>query len=204
MVNETDTEWRELFYQETDPLTRSHMLQEKGNARMQELFRKRHPRKVNPQAEDVYLQVFFELIRFSKDGRSRQTSTAASLRQLKALLERFGFNTRELADQEKDPEIYWELRNALRRFLEVTDKESYGRRFMGMIRLKKEEQLQHACIEVWHILHGMELLTRNVALDELRQPAEVVTKAIQDEYNAHDEGASARMHHVMLAMKARS
>lgn len=233
--------WLADYYTQTSPAIRSRIVEAQGTRQMQELFRKRHPRRRKPEGEDVFLQTYFELIRISRDSQPRM-STAAALRLLRTLLERLGFDTRtpqayadfmkspaenrilppalsepsavrqepsEDADSPLSPAatpvlLYWELRNALRRFLEVTDSDAYGKRFMGMIRLKKDEQLQHACIEVWHILNGLEKLSKGIAVEELSQPAALLSAAILDEYLAHDEGAAARMHHVMLTMKARS
>ena len=83
--------------------------------------------------------------------------------------------------------LYWEYRNAARRYFATTASKGYGRKVFGIIAANEEDRKKRSCADAYEMSIG---LARRLALDE---EMTLFSDAVRDEYSCYDAAAAERL-----------
>lgn len=171
--NDFDTE---AYYSETDPAKRSAMLNSSedlpGYSLRRKFFLLRHGTDRGGITTDKYLwqcvnlSTFYSNVFFLKRKRS----------EIIKILREMGFSGD--ASPEEENALYWELRNALRRYIETTKAPGYRRKVFGLVSAKDSERNAQLCGDMWKISCGL------AEKYDLRRELLPLLRAANDEYLA--------------------
>ena len=95
--------------------------------------------------------------------------------------------TRETYGEEGTAALYWEYRNAARRYFATTASKGYGRKVFGIIAANEEDRKKRSCADAYEMSIG---LARRLALDE---EMALFSDAVRDEYSCYDAAAAERL-----------
>ena len=89
--------------------------------------------------------------------------------------------------EEEDRILYWELRNAIRRYFGTLSAPSYGKKLFGTLSAKDDERIARMEEEAWKLSYG------NAVKFDLVEESELFCRAADDEYREyfHSETALA-------------
>ena len=82
--------------------------------------------------------------------------------------------------------LYWEIRNAAKRYFSTCSGKSYRRKFFGLMSASEEEQVYQTCRDAWEMSYGV---ARKVGLED---EMAVFCQAVRDEYAATGDKAAER------------
>lgn len=155
-MQEIDSRWRE-YYGITDPVKRREFLDELlveygiEYEFARELYDIRFRDKKRPQSEvDRYL---YSAIVFLSVERAGGIFKKGHIKEIKKCLSDMGC---DLADTEqKKCLLYWEMRNAMKRYYETCNSPSYRRKFFGIVKSSDSEKRYFRLYESWHMSVGV-------------------------------------------------
>lgn len=182
------------YYQETDPDQREKIFsglkeqtdREEAFARAaRELFDRRHTDpKRKGQRVDTFLWNMINLVIVAKSAR---VFARRSRRETLEALASMEGQTRETYGEEGTAALYWEYRNAARRYFATTASKGYGRKVFGIIAANEEDRKKRSCADAYEMSIG---LARRLALDE---EMALFSDAVRDEYSCYDAAAAERL-----------
>lgn len=184
----------ETYYSKTDPDQREHILdglqvqtkREEDWARAAgELYQRRHEdQKAKGQKPDRFLWNMINLVIISKSARF---FAKRSRRETIEALDAMEGKTRETYPDVGEGAIYWEYRNAARRYFATTSSKGYGRKVFGIISANENDRKLRSCADAYDMSIG---LMRRLGLDK---EMALFTDAVRDEYACYDAAAAERL-----------
>ena len=184
--------WQE-YYIQLEPDRRKELLHrllkeeadDGANAVRQKLFSLRYMEegKTEPSVDRWrwacvnFVQVF-STSRFLKRGGRKE---------VEQFLDSSGYREALSAGERGETALYWEIRNAAKRYFKTCMGSEYRRSLFGLLSPNSSDQKRQMCLEVWRMTEGLE--KRLGMQEELK----LWTKAVQDEYRTTDPSAPARL-----------
>ena len=184
--------WQE-YYIQLEPDRRKELLHrllkeeadDGANAVRQKLFSLRYMEegKTEPSVDRWlwacvnFVQVF-STSRFLKRGGRKE---------VEQFLDSSGYREALSAGERGETALYWEIRNAAKRYFKTCMGSEYRRSLFGLLSPNAADQKRQMCLEVWRMTEGLE--KRLGMQEELK----LWTKAVQDEYRTTDPSAPARL-----------
>ena len=184
--------WQE-YYIQLEPDRRKELLHrllkeeadDGANAVRQKLFSLRYMEegKTEPSVDRWlwacvnFVQVF-STSRFLKRGGRKE---------VEQFLDSSGYREALGAGERGETALYWEIRNAAKRYFKTCMGSEYRRSLFGLLSPNASDQKRQMCLEVWRMTEGLE--KRLGMQEELK----LWTKAVQDEYRTTDPSAPARL-----------
>ena len=184
--------WQE-YYIQLEPDRRKELLHrllkeeadDGANAVRQKLFSLRYMEegKTEPSVDRWlwacvnFVQVF-STSRFLKRGGRKE---------VEQFLDSSGYREALSAGERGETALYWEIRNAAKRYFKTCMGSEYRRSLFGLLSPNASDQKRQMCLEVWRMTEGLE--KRLGMQEELK----LWTKAVQDEYRTTDPSAPARL-----------
>ena len=184
--------WQE-YYIQLEPDRRKELLHrllkeeadDGANAVRQKLFSLRYMEegKTEPSVDRWlwacvnFVQVF-STSRFLKRGGRKE---------VEQFLDSSGYREALSAGERGETALYWEIRNAAKRYFKTCMGSEYRRALFGLLSPNASDQKRQMCLEVWRMTEGLE--KRLGMQEELK----LWTKAVQDEYRTTDPSAPARL-----------
>ena len=184
--------WQE-YYIQLEPDRRKELLHrllkeeadDGANAVRQKLFSLRYMEegKTEPSVDRWlwacvnFVQVF-STSRFLKRGGRKE---------VEQFLDSSGYREALSAGERGETALYWEIRNAAKRYFKTCMGSEYRRSLFGLLSPNASDQKRQMCLEVWRMTEGLE--KRLGMQEELK----LWTKAVQDEYRTTDPSASTRL-----------
>lgn len=189
---EQDSIWDE-YYRELKPEKRrmiyndiihSKAEDDGANAYRRHLYELRHRDPKNPkhQVDRFMLQFLIMPSFFYEKGRKRK----ADLRGIRRAIAAMEVNKADELSEPQKAALYWEIRNAARRYLETCKKDKYGSRLFGFVKSSEDRRAEMSCSEFWRMSIG--IARRFEIEDEMR----LLSDALVDEYALFDEEAAER------------
>ncbi len=192
----------ENYYQEMDPDQRKKIfLSLQGQADQEEtfakaageLFDRRHTDpKGRGQKVDTFLWNMINLVIVAKSAR---VFARRSRRETLEALASMEGKIRETYGSEGEAALYWEYRNAARRYFATTASKGYGRKVFGIIAANEEDRKKRSCADAYEMSVG---LARRLALDE---EMTLFSDAVRDEYSCYDAAAAERLDEYSLSRR---
>lgn len=106
---------------------------------------------------------------------------------MEQFLDSSGYREALSAGERGETALYWEIRNAAKRYFKTCMGSEYRRSLFGLLSPNASDQKRQMCLEVWRMTEGLE--KRLGMQEELK----LWTKAVQDEYRTTDPSAPARL-----------
>ncbi len=188
---EQSAKWN-MFYRELDPKKRLQMFDELqmtepddgANAYRKMLLDARYRDPKEPDHEvDRFLWECLNLPYLYKSSKLMSFGTKKEARKvMKTLLQEEAVDYGEAGEKA----FYWEMRNAVKRYLSTCSSKNYRRKLFGLMSATEEEKLHQTCKDMWEMSFGV------AARAGLEEEMKVFCQAVQDEYAALDDGAAAR------------
>ena len=125
----------------------------------------------------------YETSRFFKRGARREVTQ---------FLSGNGYIEAMEAGPDGERALYWEIRNAARRFFKTCSGTEYRRALFGLMSPGKADQKNQMCLDTWKMTEGI-AHRLGIAKD-----LSVWTKAVMDEYHTTDPLAEDRMRKLIL------
>ena len=190
--------WQE-FYMELEPARRAQLLQKNlteeeddgANAYRNRLFSLRYMEEGKPEPSvDRWL---WACVNFVQVYSSSRLLKRGGKREVCQFLEKSGY--REAAGETLEAALYWEIRNAAKRYFKTCTGTEYRRVLFGLLSPGEADQRKHMCEDVWKMTTGLERrfgMTQELAL---------WTKAVHDEYYLTDPRAQERLQEMSRSME---
>lgn len=173
----------EPYYTETEPDVRKNKLDAYGtdsntqaDQYRKDLFSCRHMDKKHP--EKLVDRFLFNLISLATIVKSPGFFPKFRKKEVLSILSAMQLDDRPKQDPECDAALYWEYRNAVRRYIATCDDPSYGRTLLGMKPSDAAGRREKCCNDVWSFSYGV------AALVGLEKEMETLCRAANDEYCA--------------------
>lgn len=191
----------EPYYTETEPDIRKNKLDaykgdsdSKADQYRKDLYTCRHVDKKHPdKLVDCFL---FNLISLATIVKSPGLFPKFRKREVLSILSSMQMDERPLQDPECEAVLYWEYRNAVRRYIATCDDPSYGRTLLGMKPSDAAGRREKCCEDVWSFSFGV------AALVGLEKEMATLCQAANDEYCAlHPEVESLESEHNRYSKK---
>ena len=171
----------EPYYTETEPDLRKNKLDAysedtgtKADQYRKDLYAARHVDKKHPEKPvDRFL---FNLISLATIVKSPGLFPKFRKREVLSILSSMQLDERPLQDPECESVLYWEYRNAVRRYIGTCDDPSYGRTLLGMKASDAAGRREKCCDDVWCFSYGV------AALVGLKKEMATLCRAANDEY----------------------
>ena len=188
---EQSARWNE-YYRELEPKRRRELLDrlcmtepdDGANEYRQLLYRARHVDEKQPGHEvDRFL---FNCLSFPHIwSSSKWFKKHARKEALQALREMLA-DRADAYGEAGERAFYWEIRNAMSRYLKTCQGAGFNRALFGMIASGDDSRAERICRDVWRMTEGLaEKLN-------LRHELRVWNRAVQDAYFMSDSGAQRR------------
>ena len=184
--------WEE-YYSALDPVDRGRFLEKAlkeipddgGNALRKKLFALRYLEKdsLKPSV-DRYL---WQCVNFVQLYNTSRFFKKSGRKEVLAFLDGYGYSEAAGAGSAGESVLYWEVRNAAKRYLKTCTGTEYRRSLFGFLSPKEADQRNHMCLDVWKMTSGLEKRLG------LQQELKLWTMAVQDEYRAFDPSAAERL-----------
>lgn len=179
--SELKPEKRRKIYEE---IVRSQTEDDGANEYRKHLYELRHTDPKDPKHQvDTFLWQFLIMPSFFHEKGRKRKADLKGMRKAIAAMEV------DKADELSEPQraaLYWEIRNAARRYLETCKKDGYGSRLFGFVKSNEDRRAEMSCSEFWRMSIGV--AKRFQIEDEMR----LLTDALVDEYALFDEDAAER------------
>jgi hypothetical protein len=171
------------YYTETKPDVRKKHLDEYSKAAdaeadryRKELYSCRHVDKKHPEKQiDRFL---FNLISLTTMFKTPGIFPKFRKREVLSIIKEMQLDARPLQDPLCRDALYWEYRNAVRRYIATCSDPSYGRKLLGMVASDEASRKAQCCQDVWAFSYGVAELVG--AQNEM----EILCRASNDEYCA--------------------
>lgn len=171
----------EPYYTETVPDRRKNKLDAysedtvtKADQYRKDLYTARHVDKKHPEKPvDRFL---FNLISLATITKSPGLFPKFRKREVLSILSSMQLDERPLQDPECEAVLYWEYRNAVRRYIGTCDDPSYGRSLLGMKPSDAAGRREKCCNDVWSFSYGV------ADLVGLQKEMTTLCHAANDEY----------------------
>jgi hypothetical protein len=191
----------EPYYTETEPDLRKNKLDAystepntQADQYRKDLFSCRHMDKKHP--EKLVDRFLFNLISLATIVKSPGLFPKFRKREVLSILSSMQMDERPLQDPECEAVLYWEYRNAVRRYIATCDDPSYGRTLLGMKPSDAAGRREKCCEDVWSFSFGV------AALVGLEKEMATLCQAANDEYCAlHPEVESLESEHNRYSKK---
>ncbi len=184
--------WME-FYRELEPEARAEILErllneepdDGSNTCRKKLFSKRYMEGNNPKPSvDRYL---WQCVNFVQLYDTSRLLKKGARKELKAFLAGSGYDESMEAGMEGEKALYWEIRNAAKRFFKTCKGTEYRRSLFGLLSPGKTDQANQMTIDTWKMTEGV---GRRLGMED---HLSLWTKAVLDEYRQADPLAEDRM-----------
>lgn len=188
---EQSSKW-ELYYGEIDPAKRQELLKELVEAGdplddlRKKLYDVRHHGQSANHPVDRYLAAIFDLMDVARGSGFFMPSPAGRVRKILA-----GLGFAEAADLGDDGRgvLYWEIRNAMKRYLSTCTGEDYARMLMGTMKSSDAHKNTKTVEDIWTITGGVRRKAEKGLDDQGRADFDLYVKAVQDEFFVWKDGA---------------
>ena len=122
---------------------------------------------------DLFLWYFVNLQNYYDAPSLLKKKTQKEIREI---LQKMGLTTGEVYASEEESILYWELRNASRRYFGTMSAASYGRKFFGVFSAKENEKSARMREDARKLSFG------NAEKYELTDETELFCRAVDDEF----------------------
>ena len=171
----------EAYYTETEPDIRKNKLDAySGNSDTKadqyriDLYACRHIDKKHPEKQvDRFL---FNLISLATIAKSPGFFPKFRKKEVLSIVTSMQLDDRPLQDPECEAVLYWEYRNAVRRYIATCDDPSYGRTLLGMKPSDAAGRREKCCEDVWSFSFGV------ADMVGLQKEMAALCRAANDEY----------------------
>lgn len=187
--------WNE-YYRELEPERReqilNRLLQEEpddgSNSFRKRLFALRHLSGDDPKPSmDRYL---WQCVNFAQLYDTSRVFRRNGRKEAQRFLSENGYLEAVAGGPEGEKALYWEIRNAAKRFFKTCSGTEYRRTLFGLLGPGSADQKRQMCIDTWKMTEGIgERL-------ELSDTLSVWMKAVRDEYRLADPAAEERWQEV--------
>ncbi|MBQ4241671.1 MAG: hypothetical protein II732_02520 [Lachnospiraceae bacterium] len=171
------------YYDETDPEKRKVILEELKAASgddsyrtEEELFGKRYLKN----GADILLRVLIDLMGISKVS---VFAIGWNVKNIKKTMDKAGFDAALEDGDTGRRALYNEIRNAVKRYMETCESESYGAAYSGLIKISKEEQKAKMAEQLYEMSYGARAHMSGVKQERLEEYMDILCEAADDEYN---------------------
>lgn len=181
----------EAFYTEVEPEVRKKQLEEYIQSNPEDpvldyrkaLYDARHFNRKRPDhAIDTFL---WNLISLSALHRSPGLFPKRHRKEVLSILRKMELDDRPRQDSKCEEALYWEYRNAMRRFLASCEDPSYGRKLFGMVSPDKGSRERQRCDDMWGFSYGIAEMTKT------EEEMSLLCRAANDEYVAKVTNAAS-------------
>lgn len=180
----------EPYYTEMEPDIRKNKLDAyggdsdvKADQYRKELYQGRHVDKKHPEKPvDRFL---FNLISLATIYKSPGIFPKFRKREVLSMISQMQLDDRPLQDPACEAAMYWEYRNAVRRYIATCSDPSYGRTLLGMKPSDEASRKAKCCEDVWGFSFGV------AAVVGLEKELAILCRAANDEYCALNPGAES-------------
>ena len=189
--------WNE-YYRELEPERReqilNRLLQEEpddgSNSFRKRLFALRYLSGDDPKPSmDRYL---WQCVNFAQLYDTSRVFRRNGRKEAQRFLSENGYLEAVSAGPEGEKALYWEIRNAAKRFFKTCSGTEYRRTLFGLLGPGSSDQKRQMCIDTWKMTEGI-AHRLGIAKD-----LSVWTKAVMDEYHTTDPLAEDRMRKLIL------
>ena len=189
------------YYSQLDPGRRWQLLQENlregeddgADAYRQRLFSLRYMEEGKDEPSvDRFLWAFVNLVQVYSSSRFLKRSGRKEVQQF---LEKSGFPEAEPYGEAGREALYWEIRNAAKRYFKTCTGSEYRRTLFGLLGPGAADQKREMCKEVWMMTLGLE---KRLGMS---QELELWTKAVHDEYYLTDPRAQEKLQELSRSME---
>ena len=169
------------YYQEVEPAIRKKLYAElKGDPSLPPVFVRlyelRYVDKQNPGNEvDLFLWHFVNLLQYHGAPELLKKKTK---KDIVAVFQQLGLDPAALRTAEDERVLYWEYRNAARRYFGTFSAASYGRKLFGLRAAKEDEKLYRMRSDARKLSFG------NAEKFDLTAETALFCRAVDDEYMA--------------------
>ena len=184
--------WNE-YYRELEPERRSQILErllsqepdDGSDSSRKRLFALRYLSGEDPKPSvDRYL---WQCVNFAQIYDTSRIFRKNGRREAERFLKENGYHELIEAGPEGEKALYWEIRNAAKRFFTTCSGSGYRRALFGLLSPREEDQKQQMTLDTWKMTTGIgERLGMSDTLN-------LWTKAVMDEYRLTDPQAEDRM-----------
>lgn len=191
----------EKYYKELNPDKRKKMMKELlaageddgANAIRQKIYTRRY---TNPKAPshpaDMFLMECAYLPSLYRKRKSFLTNMKKEIKR--TMLHLYLDEAQNFTEIEKNA-LYWEMRNAVKRYLKTCQGSKYGSSFMGLSKASEEEKIRLAGRDIWQMSAG---IARYMKLeDEMK----IFCDAAKDEYESYFEDGQEIYEYFVLKFK---
>ncbi len=132
---------------------------------------------------DMFMQAFLILPTFYREkGKVKSAEQKNVLRAL----EPFQLDGLEKRSEAEKAALYWEIRNAARRYLETCKSSGYGAKLFGLMKSNEDTRKDRSCREIWTTARGV------AQRFEMEKEMKIFSDAVIAEYALFDDDALAR------------
>ena len=171
----------EAYYTETEPDIRKNKLDAysgnsdtKADQYRKDLYACRHIDKKHPEKQvDRFL---FNLISLATIAKTPGFFPKFRKKEVLSIVTSMQLDDRPLQDPECEAVLYWEYRNAVRRYIATCDDPSYGRTLLGMKPSDAAGRREKCCEDVWSFSFGV------ADMVGLQKEMAALCRAANDEY----------------------
>ena len=184
--------WQE-YYIQLEPDRRAHLLRhllkeeedDGANAFRQRLFSLRHMEegKTEPSV-DRYLWACVNFVQVYSTSRFLKRGGRKEVEQF---LDRYGYREAAASGERGEAALYWEIRNAAKRYFKTCMGSEYRRSLFGLLSPNGSDQKKQMSLDVWKMTRGLEIRFG------MREELKLWTQAVQDEYLLTDPSAASRL-----------
>ena len=198
-----DPVWNE-YYRETEPRRRKELLNAAASRAPEDevlpyrrlFFEKRHSDHGKLSTDvDLYL---FQCVNFIQLARASRLFRRSGEKELRSVIGELGFREAEAAGEAGKAALYWEIRNAVRRYIKSCGDGSYRRMVFGLIGTSDKDRKKQICEDIWHMTNG---LARKFGMEE---ELSLWKEAVLDEYAGADYEAMDRFREYDARMTGKS
>ncbi len=188
------------YYKEIQPERRFQLLEtllaeeadDGSNDFRKHLYFLRHPDgNAEKVSTDLYL---WQCVNFGQIYDTSSVFKKSGRREIEKFLDDAGYSEAVKAGPDGERALYWEIRNAARRFFKTCTGSDYRRTLFGLLGPGQKDQKEHMTLDTWKMTEGV---GKRLGLEE---KLALWTQAVMDEYKDADPTASDRMN----ALKSKS
>ncbi len=190
---EQSSKW-EMYYGEVEPEKRAEFLKdlvEEGDeldALRAKLYDVRHHGQSKNHPVDRYFAAFFEMMDVPRNIGFLQPSPA---KRTVKILQSMGFSQVKGQDNEHKALLYWEIRNAVKRYLSTCNGEDNARMFMCTMKSSDARKNTKTVEDIWAITNGVRVKAEKGMKDDEKEDLALYVKAVQDEFYVWKDNAKS-------------
>ena len=182
--------WSE-WYREPDPERRRDMLEvlqreepdDGANEYRSYLFERRHG-PAGTEQKDVFL---WHCVNFSQIYESAVILKGLSRKEVREALRQIGYDKAAGYGEAGEGALYWEIRNAARRYFKTCQNPEYRKVLFGLMNSSSKDKKNQMCKDAWQMSAGLG--------DRLgmSQELEIWIRAVTDEYSCQDPNGAQKL-----------